>query len=367
MKDRVPLYPGRVKLTPVSGQANTYDMVRADEPTQEGTQLSKATFLKDATAALFGLGADAVPDDVLAKLGVYTQYWWRRRINTSGYVPVLSSVISSSSSNYDSWIFSEADARYSDTISYSSEIIVSSSGDITLKNPSTVSISYNTASNVNILKGKYVKKQLRNTNRIVVVTQYVYIPPDATYSKDTVSSATVNGSNGSISFGSVYLIRMKTQLVTTKWSTNIGEWEYLQSNSRDAYPDSGITGNYEYQYLGVPFENAVTAAQFATGSYIGTGKNGASNPNRLTFDFIPKYIAIYYIGTDYGATPIKTELMQGMYGVFNEDSVFGVTYYDGDNANVGVISEWGTTVKFYADYSHQPNKAGVTYKYFAIG
>lgn len=65
MKDRVPLYPGRVKLTPVSGQENTYDMVRADEPTQEGTPLNKASLLKDSTAELFGLGGEAIPDDVL--------------------------------------------------------------------------------------------------------------------------------------------------------------------------------------------------------------------------------------------------------------------------------------------------------------
>ena len=68
MQDRVPLHPGRVKLTPVAGQENTYDMTRADEPTQEGTPLNKATLLKDATAALYGLGADAVPDDVFAAL-----------------------------------------------------------------------------------------------------------------------------------------------------------------------------------------------------------------------------------------------------------------------------------------------------------
>lgn len=43
-KDRVPTYPGRVKLIPVSGQANTYDMVRADSPTVEGTPLDKVTF-----------------------------------------------------------------------------------------------------------------------------------------------------------------------------------------------------------------------------------------------------------------------------------------------------------------------------------
>ena len=65
MQDRIPLYPGRVKMTPVAGQANTYDMVRADDPTQAGTPINKATLLKDATAALFGKTNAAVPDDIL--------------------------------------------------------------------------------------------------------------------------------------------------------------------------------------------------------------------------------------------------------------------------------------------------------------
>ena len=66
MQDRVPLYPGRVRLTPVAGQENTYDMVRADQPSQAGTPLNKDSLLKDATAALFGLGADAVPDELFS-------------------------------------------------------------------------------------------------------------------------------------------------------------------------------------------------------------------------------------------------------------------------------------------------------------
>lgn len=68
MKDRIPLYPGRVKLNPVTGQENTYDMVRADSPVQEGTPLNKASLLRDNTAALYGQSADAVPDDILAIL-----------------------------------------------------------------------------------------------------------------------------------------------------------------------------------------------------------------------------------------------------------------------------------------------------------
>lgn len=42
--DRVPAYPGRVVMTPVDGQANTFDMVRADAPTVAGTPLDRATF-----------------------------------------------------------------------------------------------------------------------------------------------------------------------------------------------------------------------------------------------------------------------------------------------------------------------------------
>lgn len=42
-KDRVPTHAGRVKLTPVSGQENTFDMVRADVPIVKGTPIDKAT------------------------------------------------------------------------------------------------------------------------------------------------------------------------------------------------------------------------------------------------------------------------------------------------------------------------------------
>lgn len=42
--DRIPTYPGRVKMTPVVGQENTYDMVRADAPIEAGTPLNKALF-----------------------------------------------------------------------------------------------------------------------------------------------------------------------------------------------------------------------------------------------------------------------------------------------------------------------------------
>lgn len=43
-KDRTSQYPGRVKLTPVSGQTDVYDMTWADSASVTGTPLNKATF-----------------------------------------------------------------------------------------------------------------------------------------------------------------------------------------------------------------------------------------------------------------------------------------------------------------------------------
>jgi len=47
----------------------------ADEPTQDGMPLNKASLLKDTTAALYGLGADAVPDEVLAIIPSALKKW----------------------------------------------------------------------------------------------------------------------------------------------------------------------------------------------------------------------------------------------------------------------------------------------------
>ena len=69
MKDRIPTYPGRIKLVPVAGQANVYDMVRADEPVEAGTPLNKAALLTDQTAAKLGLDLEtATPNEAFEML-----------------------------------------------------------------------------------------------------------------------------------------------------------------------------------------------------------------------------------------------------------------------------------------------------------
>lgn len=41
IEDRVPTYPGRVELTPVEGQTNVFDVVRADDPVIPGSPINK--------------------------------------------------------------------------------------------------------------------------------------------------------------------------------------------------------------------------------------------------------------------------------------------------------------------------------------
>lgn len=61
MQDRVSNHPGRWVLTPVTGQSNTYDFTRADDPTVVGTALNKANLLTDATVAAINALAGSTP------------------------------------------------------------------------------------------------------------------------------------------------------------------------------------------------------------------------------------------------------------------------------------------------------------------
>lgn len=69
VEDRVPTYPGRVTLTPVSGSENTFDMVRADLPLVEGTPINKTLFdskadclVEDVTVYVTASGSDVDGD-----------------------------------------------------------------------------------------------------------------------------------------------------------------------------------------------------------------------------------------------------------------------------------------------------------------
>lgn len=64
MKDRTPKFPGRVKLKPVAGQTDTYDMTRADDPDDTGTPFNTRTMLQNSTGRFLRLPyANPLVDD----------------------------------------------------------------------------------------------------------------------------------------------------------------------------------------------------------------------------------------------------------------------------------------------------------------
>lgn len=75
MQDRVSASPGRVLITPESGEAYYATIERADNPTVEGTPLNKASLLTDATASDYGISANATPNDALQALKTNHRPW----------------------------------------------------------------------------------------------------------------------------------------------------------------------------------------------------------------------------------------------------------------------------------------------------
>lgn len=353
MQDRVPLYPGRVKLTPVAGQANTFDLVRADAPTQVGAPLTKATFLKDATAALFGLGASAVPDDVLAELGKYKQYWWRRRTpSKTQYVEKLTNV---TAEDENATISSRGT-----TVSVSKSISFdpNTGENVTMVNPESLSLESWNSVGTGIVQISKITDKAPCYLKVSPVTPLIYLPAGSTTTKWFGGNGTMqvrDNSSYTVYFGRSSDVPVIAKVVTTELA-NIpaGDWQYLQSSNRNAYPDSGTSGGYEYEYLGIPFDNAVTAPKIATGSYVGTGTYGQSNPNTLTFGFVPKLVFISGFVSD-------AESAAPAYLIWNRNSKMFGSYHP-------QASLEGNTLTYYGeDNSRQLNNIGFVYEYTAIG
>ena len=347
MQDRIPLYPGRVKMTPVAGQANTFDMVRADDPTQAGTPLNKATLLKDATAALFGLGTGAVPDDVFAELGKYKQYWWRRR--TPSYVQYIEQR-SDIQSTYDI-------IRRSIPLTYSKDIhITPETGEISLVSPTKLELGNGEREDAERVGSPlaaeapcYIQTTVENGAGIY------YLPLGTTYS--AFDSTTLRRNYGSYYYVILNYPASPQGQVVTSVPSNVpaGEWEYLTSRDRNAYPDSGTQDGYEYEYLGVPFDNAVTAPKIEVCSYVGTGTYGSGNKNSLTFDFVP---AVLIITIDNA----NNHYANSGYIVCNSGG------HSGQNGNIASTVS-GNTVSWYSGNSAQAqlNNSNEKYYYVAIG
>lgn len=346
-------------LTAHTGNKNNPHAVTAE---QVGA-FTKQETLTPETAALYGLSSSAIPDDVLSFLGKYNQHWWRRRESKSHYEAVISQATEED-------VLNTVNA-FMVNINYSSDITISSSGKVTLLAPiknltieeNDLSRSGTGVSKANTLKGKYWNGTMIGPSDYERDLGDRYTAPNAPNAKMT-------------DYGDYKKLTLRSSAVSTKFVDVIGPWEYVQSNDRKAYPDSGIVEGVEYQYLGIPFANIVTAPTIVTGSYVGTGTHGASNPNHITLAEPFKILCIY--GMQYNdsytsignsdvcniipSSIIPTEYTRG----------FGFFYSNNSRDSYGKKSADGKTFSWYFGLSPtgaedvQFNTSGVVYHYYAI-
>ena len=231
------------------------------------------------------------------------------------------------------------------------------------------SISYETAKDLAQRGPCYI------TNLKGATSDVYYIPANAT--ADTGSNA--NGSTATIFFylddeGVVNLLLLgeskanppSKKVTSIKTTAPAGDWQYLHSSDRSAYPDSGTSGGYEYEYLGIPFDNAVTAPKIETGSYVGTGTYGDANPNTLTFGFAPKLVIIYERSQNRDGQTVSVN-SDDTAVVFTYNAVIRFNAASNSRGAGIVVTRSDKTLNWYSTISYSAQLNSQTNYFIAIG
>lgn len=138
-------------------------------------------------------------------------------------------------------------------------------------------------------------------------------------------------------------------------SDDTGIVGYVNSPAPSAYPPAEPDG-YTYTALG----RLGAKVQIATGSYVGTGTYGESNPNSLTFEFEPKLVIIE--GDNHGQTYSGYFISGSGVGMCNSIGRNFSVFLTWNNDSVSWVCNPDTKSSEY-----QLNISGATYFYLAIG
>ena len=219
--------------------------------------------VSDDVNELFGTNGSL--DDILTKIGQYNLYWWKRRPVSYSIGSYSNKKILQCSTTYGGYyIYRGYNIEYDATIS-----------SYKLVNPIELELSYDDFSSS--LNGYYFTMSGRGMG-------------GGTKSTDLKDNVIYKGSGSiskSSSGGDYYLYQNCAEI-----TSSVGNWSYTTSSNREANVDYGLSGMYEYSFLGKPFEKMPEISKMEVGSYIGTGVHGESNPNSLTFDFVVKILGI---------------------------------------------------------------------------
>lgn len=287
----------------------------------------KFTEQERPTMANFNARFDAIA--ALAN-GLGNEYVWEKR---EEYYDITESIVINLSYLM---LFKGTSASKTGSLLYSDSVKVEN-GEIVLNDPKTLTVSYNTYTNLDALIGKYV-----------IADSSADSPYGGTLYHIKSGSVWRNYGGGLYWVGFNNSPEIYTLSAVEKYSV----FGYVNSPDPSDYPPAESDG-YTYTALG----QLGSKVRIATGSYVGTGTYGASNPNSLTFEFVPKIVIIQQKDSvSYGGFPWQ-------YGTDVAKP------YISSGTGVAVLSWKWNTVYWYneTNETYQLNSSGVTYCYVAIG
>lgn len=304
---------------------------------QQPDFLNKATLLKDTTAALFGLDANAVPDAALvAAAGAISRldgavfdhaatYYWERydmSIDTDAESVTSQKIYTSYYCWYSDSATIDTDGETIIPVNCSEQFRFTSSGY---------------ATEFEQVKGKYLFVAEGSYGSAVTIdkaTRY-YVPADAT----------VSYASSALTVSKLY----KPAVVQSSNSTTVTATDY------NAYPMVGspdATYYYRYSHADKP------CLQMMTGTYV-----GAASAFTLTFDFVPQIVWVYALETSTGGVAAYDDKICPFY--------WGATSWRPCNvsASAALALSYPATNAVTIPYNSNCSvcNSGTTYCYYAIG
>lgn len=323
------------------GNLLRYEYIKLeDEPDEEGSLWNKANVLPDHIPALLGLkmGNPQVKDalNVLANIG--NVHVWSQTIKIAADVPATYYLDVAAQLSVG---VPPAGTGISRSVTYSESVSVADDGTVALSGtPTTATLYFSMGQPApSEILGKY----------FLLDSALYFCPSDATCISNGYATPSV-------------MLVSPQRVVGVAMIPAGTHTDFVTSTDSTAYPRDGDVGDCHYTYLG----QLGGGARIEVGSYVGTGKYGASNPNSIPIKKTTKLVIVQ--AADH------TKL--GGFGYFWMLCIRGNTTSTLSSPNTSNLAkyvntlEWDEeTLSWYNDnYGFdQLNASGVMYKYIAIG
>lgn len=171
-------------------------------------------------------------------------------------------------------------------------------------------------------------------------------------------------------FGKTKQAEQKSKDAQELENLTLADYENKIDSSLNGSRDTVTISKEEYEQIKLDLENLKnTSCTIETGTYIGTGKAGESNPNKLEFSKAPKLIIISTSDIDKNGNAASLVLTQGnKYSGFSSYSHANLTT-PGQSllANRTIWLDDGKKVEWYtSDVENQMNGLNIKYSYIVL-